>query len=148
MLQLTEHCCYQLISFLKMYCETLRHEEIPLAIRLEQLENHLMEMVAVRKGKRVVKQKKNLILSVFFLPNQWQHFFKYHRNHIFFPQFWQVTTLNLYALYQSLWQQEAYFFDVASNFFQELPEIRAYTLKNPAATKIDTRHTDSTSSFL
>lgn len=92
----------------------LRHEEIPLAIRLEQLENHLMEMVAVRKGKRVVKQKKNLILS----------------------EIKEMTTLNLYALYQSLWQQEAYFFDVASNFFQELPEIRAYTLKNLAENQL------------
>ncbi len=85
-----------------------QHTELPLAIRLEQLENRILEK-GLESKKRVRKKEKDLLIQ----------------------EIQKVTKLNISNLYKNLWKNPLYIqLGEKEEFFEDIEEIRRHTLKN------------------
>jgi len=85
-----------------------QHTELPLAIRLEQLENRILEK-GLESKKRIRKKEKDLLIQ----------------------EIQKVTKLNISNLYKNLWKNPLYIqLGEKEEFFEDIEEIRRHTLKN------------------
>lgn len=93
----------------------LCREDVPLGIRLEQLEDRILEKLD-ESGEKLGRGEKNLVLQ----------------------DLQRFTRLNLYQLYKSLWDQDIYFkdMDCKGEFAESIQEIKACTRKNLKAEQI------------
>ena len=85
-----------------------QHTELPLAIRLEQLENRILEK-GLESKKRIRKKEKDLLIQ----------------------KIKEVIKLNISNLYRKLWENPLYIqLGEKEGFFENIEEIRRNTLKN------------------
>lgn len=85
-----------------------QHTELPLAIRLEQLENRILEK-GLESKKRIRKKEKDLLIQ----------------------KIKEVIKLNISNLYRKLWENPLYIqLGEKEGFFGNIEEIRRNTLKN------------------
>lgn len=85
-----------------------QHTELPLAIRLEQLENRILEK-GLESKKRIRKKEKDLLIQ----------------------KIKEVIKLNIGNLYRKLWENPLYIqLGEKEGFFGNIEEIRRHTLKN------------------
>lgn len=85
-----------------------QHTELPLAIRLEQLENRILEK-GLESKKRIRKKEKDWIMQ----------------------EIKKVTKLNISNLYKNLWKNSLYIqLEEKEEFFEDVEKIRKHTLNN------------------